>query len=130
MNVLLAFQLLPKPVSTAMEALKDDPRYLELNNSLPTIQLIEMVDNLIHAMTSRTSWDALYGGDSCTATKAIKDFLEFFGKWENFAKSNNVPFPVSSSTLTGLKVRLRSTLELLEFPQRNCDFQYLMSRQS
>lgn len=47
--------------------------------------------------------------------------------WENGAHKRNLHFPISASTLVGLKVTLGGTLELLKFLVQECFYAFLMT---
>ncbi|XP_063392810.1 uncharacterized protein LOC134678258 [Cydia fagiglandana] len=95
----------------------------ELKDSTATQKFIDLVFNLIQAMSSRIPRDALYVNENCRRRKAIQEFLEFLADWEKLEKKK----PVSRSTLTGLKVTLRATLEILDMLNVACDYKYLMT---
>ncbi|XP_047984169.1 uncharacterized protein LOC125224761 isoform X2 [Leguminivora glycinivorella] len=57
------------------------------------------------------------------ATESILDFLQFLGDWEKLEKK----IPVSRSTITGLNVTLRATLEILDMLNATCNYKYLMT---
>ena len=55
--------------------------------------------------------------------QAILDFLIFLEDWENLKGT----ISVSRSTIIGLKVTLRATLEILSMLNWTCDYKYLMT---
>ncbi|XP_044594965.1 putative mediator of RNA polymerase II transcription subunit 24 isoform X1 [Cotesia glomerata] len=150
MNVLLATQLFSRQLRVAMSMYKDE--CYELHDCEPTIALMEKVDNVITAMNSRTPENALRPDTNCSMRKAIIDFDQYLRDWEKKAKEEitkqkaekkkkkkankaddfdnfeeNFEFPITTSTLTGFKVTLGTTLELLEFLHDKCNYDYLMT---
>ncbi|XP_063395504.1 uncharacterized protein LOC134680320 [Cydia fagiglandana] len=98
MNVPLATEVFGHEISVAMAHYQ--PYCEELKDSTATQKFIDLVFNLIQAMSSRIPRDALYVNENCRRRKAIQEFLEFLADWEKLEKK----IPVSRSTLTGLKV--------------------------
>ncbi|XP_063386700.1 uncharacterized protein LOC134675500 isoform X1 [Cydia fagiglandana] len=121
MNVPLATEVFGHEISVAMAHYQ--PYCEELKDSTATQKFIDLVFNLIQAMSSRIPRDALYVNENCRRRKAIQEFLEFLADWEKLEKK----IPVSRSTLTGLKVTLRATLEILDMLNVACDYKYLMT---
>ncbi|XP_074095300.1 uncharacterized protein LOC141524981 isoform X1 [Cotesia typhae] len=122
----------------------------ELSDCDPTVVFIKRVNDLIEAMSSRTPLNALRLNDNCPRKKVISDFIDYLKIWEAKAneerelykkkkkgkkqKSKNENevddkffFAITPSTLTGLKITLQATLELSEFLQKECNFEYLMT---
>ncbi|XP_053593973.1 uncharacterized protein LOC103578257 isoform X1 [Microplitis demolitor] len=116
----------------------------ELHDCEPTISFMEKVDNVITAIYSRTPENALRPDTNCSMRKAIIDFDHYLHDWEKKAKEEitkqkaekkkkkankeeNFEFPITNSTLTGFKVTLGTTLELLEFSHDKCNYDYIMT---
>ncbi|KAH0549860.1 hypothetical protein KQX54_015363 [Cotesia glomerata] len=95
----------------------------KLKDSTPIQKFIDLVFNVIEAMSSRIPRDALYAEGNCRKKQAILEFLQFFESWENLEKK----IPVSKSTSIGLKVTLRTTLEILDMLKNECGYKYLMT---
>ncbi|XP_074110938.1 uncharacterized protein LOC141535065 isoform X2 [Cotesia typhae] len=148
MNVSLAYQLFAENIQVAMKLFKNENE--GLRDCDPTISFMERVNNLIRAMSSRTPSHALRADPDCPRRRVISDFLDYLKVWE--AKANEEKelnkkrkkkkkqtqiddsqenekffFAITSSTLNGLKITLQSTLELSEFLQKECNFDYLMT---
>ncbi|XP_044576596.1 integrator complex subunit 7 homolog isoform X2 [Cotesia glomerata] len=147
MNVPLAIELFSESISNAMKLLKDEPDCIELHDCDSTIIFIEKVNKLIKAMLSRTPIDALRPADDNVSKKAIIEFDTFIRNWETTAKEKieqlkqrkkngdsvdlekmkSFYLSITASTLTGLKISLGSTLELIDFLHSKCNYDYLMT---
>lgn len=61
----------------------------------------------------------------------IEDFLLYLEEWENMypveGRKKTRPGFLTWSTLVGLKVSLKGTLELLKYVTEECNFRYLMT---
>ncbi|XP_044595407.1 uncharacterized protein LOC123272579 isoform X2 [Cotesia glomerata] len=143
MNVLLAMKLFSKRLRVTMEMYADNCP--ELRGCESTIAFMERVDRLITAMTSRTPMNALRADPSCEMRKAITDFIKYLREWEEHAieekkrykdlreslDEDQLPgkffFAITPSTLTGLKISLGATLELIDFLHNECNYDYLMT---
>ncbi|CAH2090997.1 unnamed protein product [Euphydryas editha] len=121
MNVPLATEVFGHEVSVGMAHYQST--FDKLKDSTPTQKFIDLVFSLIQAMSSRIPRDALYVKDDCRQRQAIFKFLKFLEDWEKLDQK----IPVSRSTLLGLKVTLRATIEILEMLKIECDFKYLMT---
>ncbi|XP_046588362.1 uncharacterized protein LOC124293088 isoform X3 [Neodiprion lecontei] len=121
MNVPLATEVFGHEVSVAMAHYQ--PMCNKLKDSTPTQKFIDLIFNLVQAMSSHIPGDALYAKDDCRNKQAILKFLQFYEDWEKFEKK----IPVSRSTSVGLKVTLRATLEILDMLKDVCDSKYLMT---
>ncbi|CAG5071962.1 Protein of unknown function, partial [Cotesia congregata] len=138
--------LFSRQLRVAMSIYKNDN--YELYDCEPTIAFMEKVDNLIKAMSSRTPENALRKNADCPMRKAIIDFDQYLRDWEKKAneeklkkkrnkKKSNVEntddfaeefdFPITTSTLTGFKITLGTTLELSKFLYDKCNYNYLMT---
>ncbi|KAK0157441.1 hypothetical protein PV328_011185 [Microctonus aethiopoides] len=58
----------------------------KLKDSTPTQKFIDLIFNLVQAMSSRIPRDALYAKDDCRNKQAILEFLRFFEDWEKLEK--------------------------------------------
>ncbi|XP_063378678.1 uncharacterized protein LOC134665669 isoform X2 [Cydia fagiglandana] len=86
MNVPLATEVFGHEISVAMAHYQ--PYCEELKDSTATQKFIDLVFNLIQAMSSRIPRDALYVNENCRRRKAIQEFLEFLADWEKLEKKN------------------------------------------
>ncbi|XP_057341611.1 uncharacterized protein LOC130678434 isoform X1 [Microplitis mediator] len=143
MNVLLAIELFSKRLRVAMELFEEECS--ELKGCKSTIVFMERVDRLITAMTSRTPQNALRPDISCKMRQAIVEFIQYLREWEHKSieekekykylkkhlDEDQLPgkfdFAITSSTLSGLKISLGATLELVEFLHTECNYDYLMT---
>lgn len=122
----------------------DDP---DLQGCQATINFIRRINNLIEAMTSRSSMNALTPkskaaqviiillqgpsyvyfkmNNSFIFLQTIKDFIEFLQTWESTAKKSTEY--LSSSTSVGLHVTLAATLEVMKFLTEECGYNFLMT---
>lgn len=75
-------------------------------------------------MSSRTSINALKSGSP--NAKFLHDFLEYLDEWENHAKLAGGGFLTANTTL-GLRVSIKSTLDLLSYLNSNVGSKCLLT---
>lgn len=52
--------------------------------------------------------------------------MEWLDNWENFSRKNENTF-LTQSTAQGLRVTLKSTVELSKYLLENCNFKYVLT---
>ena len=90
----------------------------------PTVDFVKEMNRLIRVMTSRTSEKALKP-DSPNMHFLI-GFLEYLKEWEQHAKPAGGGF-LTESTASGLRVTIKSTLDLLSYLTSTLGFKYLFT---
>ncbi|KAH7985484.1 hypothetical protein HPB49_026399 [Dermacentor silvarum] len=123
MKVDLAFQLFSDQVIKGLfvyrERIESSYRTVQ-----PTVDFVKEMNRLIRVMTSRTSEKAL---KPCSPNMHfLKGLLEYLQEWEQHAKPAGDGF-LTQSTASGLRVTIKSTLDLLSYLTSTLGFKYLLT---
>ncbi|KAH9360198.1 hypothetical protein HPB48_012089 [Haemaphysalis longicornis] len=123
MTVDLAFQLFGDQVIKGLYVHRKriDSVY---TNVQPTEDFIKRINRLIRIMTSRTSQKALKPGNA--DAMFLEDFLDYIDAWERHAEPAGGGF-LTQNTACGLRVTIRSTLDLLSYLSSTVRNNYLFT---
>lgn len=123
MRVDLAFQLLGDQVIKGLYVHRKriDSVY---KNVRPTEDFIKQINRLICIMTSRTSQKAVKRGNADKTF--LEDFLDYRDAWERHAEPAGGGF-LTQNTACGLRVTIRSTLDLLSCLGSTVRYNYLFT---
>lgn len=91
---------------------------------MPTVDFVKEINCLIRVMTSRTSEKALKPGSP--NVQFLEGFLEYLQEWEQHAKPAGGGF-LTQSTSSGLRVTIKSTLDLLSYLTSTVGFKYVLT---
>ncbi|KAH9382931.1 hypothetical protein HPB48_023566 [Haemaphysalis longicornis] len=94
-------------------------------NVQPTEAPIKRINHLIRIMTSRTSQKAVKPG--IADEKFLEDFLDYLDAWERHTEPAGGGF-LTQNTACGLRVTIRSTLDLLSYLSSTVRYSYTFSR--
>ncbi|KAF0689414.1 Uncharacterized protein FWK35_00035112, partial [Aphis craccivora] len=122
MNVGRAYRFFGEKTAIAMEIYRE--YNIDLIDCEPSVILIRRINSLIQAMDSRIPSNSLR--KASPEYKVIKDFIDYLDEWHDNAKKNNYNF-LTDSTYFGLKVSLKATLEIFDYLELSCDYQFLMT---
>ncbi|KAH6920884.1 hypothetical protein HPB50_028126 [Hyalomma asiaticum] len=90
----------------------------------PTVDFVKRMNRLIRVMTSRTSEKALK--PDTPNMHFLTGCLEYLKEWEQHAKPAGGGF-LTESTASGLRVTIKSTLDLLSYLTSTLGFKYLLT---
>ncbi|KAL4099000.1 hypothetical protein QTP88_023503 [Uroleucon formosanum] len=121
MNVGRAYCFFGEKTAIAMEIYQENN--YDLIDCEPSVILIHRINSLIQAMDSRILSNSLR---KSSEYKVIKDFVDYLDEWHVNAKKNSYNF-LTYSTYFGLKVSLKATLEIFDYLELSCNYQFLMT---
>lgn len=121
MRVGYAFQLFSAEVEKGLYLYK---RKIEnqYGNSEPTVKFVSMMKNLISIMIARKAENSLRLKSN--KHEMLLNFLTYLNECKNASGTKGF---LTQNTATGLRVTIKSTLDLLEFLTDSVGFKYLMT---
>ncbi|KAL5239218.1 hypothetical protein ACI65C_006628 [Semiaphis heraclei] len=124
MNVRMAFQFFSGSVAAAMEYYKDS--IPDLAKCEATISFIKQINQVIDAMNSQLPKNALRPDPESIHNRVLTNFLTYLDKCEQV--DANPQQKLTTSTALGLKVTIRTALELMQYLSEEVGYHYLMTR--
>ncbi|KAL0108662.1 hypothetical protein PUN28_015258 [Cardiocondyla obscurior] len=99
-------------------------RHIDLKDCERTVKFCRRMKKFIHAMNCRTSISSLAPGND--SWKIISEFSLYLKEWGKMCEANGYHF-ISNSSFYGLKITIKSTLELCSFLVEKCNYKYIMT---
>ncbi|CAH1708738.1 unnamed protein product [Aphis gossypii] len=124
MNVKMAFQFFSGSVAAAMQYYKDSiPALIDCN---ATVLFIKKINEVVDAMNSQLPKCALRPDPASIHNKVLTDFLIYLDECEKVKTTSKQK--LTTSTALGLKVTIRTALELIKYLSEKVGYKYLMTR--
>ena len=123
MRVNYAFQLFSLDVEKGFNLYKDKIE-CQYGNSEATSKFIRIIRNVINVMTARIPSNSFLNSEKYNI---LLDFLKYLDDWKTVAATKDDKGYLSQSTASGLRVTVKSTVDLLEFLTEAAGFKYLMT---